>query len=100
VLPAAVVIDAVVRLLPDVLGGGEEATREESFSEGLLEHPQYTRPPEYRGMRVPALLLGGDHAAVATWRRTRAVERTARRRPDLLGRAKPGAGRRGAAADD
>ena len=58
-LPAAVVVDAVVRLLPGVLGGGEAATRDESFTDALLEHPQYTRPPEYRGMRVPAVLQGG-----------------------------------------
>jgi len=84
-LPAAVVIDSVVRLLPGVLGGGVEAVESESFSrEGLLEFPQYTRPPEFRGMRVPAELLGGDHAAVAEWRRKQALDRTARRRPDLL----------------
>jgi tRNA (guanine37-N1)-methyltransferase len=84
VLPAAVVIDAVTRLLPGVLGGGEEATREESFSEGLLEYPQYTRPPEFRGQRVPAVLLGGNHAAIAAWRSREALDRTRRRRPDLL----------------
>ncbi len=84
VLPAAVVIDAVVRLLPGVLGGGEQATVEESFTAGLLEYPHYTRPPEYRGLRVPAVLQGGDHAAVAAWRQARSLERTAVRRPDLL----------------
>lgn len=84
-LPAAVVIDTVVRLLPGVLGGGAEAVASESFSEdGLLEYPQYTRPPEFRGLRVPEELLGGDHAAVAAWRRRQALDRTARRRPDLL----------------
>ena len=84
-LPAAVVIDTVVRLLPGVLGGGAEAIASESFSEdGLLEFPQYTRPPEFRGMRVPGELLGGDHAAVAAWRRRQALDRTSRRRPDLL----------------
>lgn len=83
-LPAAVVVDAVVRLLPGVLGGGEAATRDESFTENLLEHPQYTRPPVFRGMRVPAVLQGGDHEAVAAWRRERALRATARRRPDLL----------------
>ncbi|MDD5708016.1 MAG: tRNA (guanosine(37)-N1)-methyltransferase TrmD [Kiritimatiellae bacterium] len=83
-LPAAVVVDAVVRLLPGVLGGGEAATREESFTENLLEHPQYTRPPEFRGMRVPDVLLGGNHAEVAAWQRERSRQRTARRRPDLL----------------
>ena len=83
-LPAAVVIDAVVRLLPGVLGGGAEATESESFTEGRLEFPQYTRPPEFRGMRVPEVLLGGDHAAVAEWRRRQSLDRTAKRRPDLL----------------
>jgi tRNA (guanine37-N1)-methyltransferase len=84
-LPAAVVVDAVVRLLPGVLGGGEEATRDESFTEGLLEFPQYTRPPAYRGMAVPEVLQGGNHAEVDAWRARQALDRTARRRPDLLG---------------
>jgi tRNA (guanine37-N1)-methyltransferase len=85
-LPAAVVIDAVVRLLPGVLGGGPEATESESFSdEGLLEFPHYTRPPAFRGMAVPDVLLGGNHAEVAAWRRRQSLDRTARRRPDLLG---------------
>ena len=83
-LPAAVVVDAVVRLLPGVLGGGPEATESESFTDGRLEFPQYTRPPEFRGMRVPDVLLGGDHAAVEAWRRRQSLDRTARRRPDLL----------------
>jgi len=83
-LPAAVVIDAVVRLLPGVLGGGEEATQDESFTEGMLEFPQYTRPPVYRGMRVPSVLQRGNHAEVAAWREAEALDRTARRRPDLL----------------
>ena len=84
VLPAAVVVDAVVRLLPGVLGGGEEATRDESFTEDLLEYPQYTRPAVYRGMAVPAVLQGGNHAEVDAWRAGQALDRTARRRPDLL----------------
>ncbi len=83
-LPAAVVVDAVVRLRPNVLGGGEAASREESFTEGMLEHPQYTRPPEFRGMRVPDVLLSGHHAEMARWRKERAQGRTARKRPDLL----------------
>lgn len=83
VLPAAVVIDAVVRLIPGVLGG-EGAAEQESFSEPLLEYPQYTRPPEFRGMKVPEELLSGDHAAIARWRRAQAEKRTAERRPDLL----------------
>ncbi len=85
VLPAAVVIDAVVRLIPGVLGG-EGAVEQESFSEPLLEYPQYTRPPEFRGMKVPEELLSGDHAAIAAWRRQQAEKRTAERRPDMLGR--------------
>jgi len=84
VLPAAVVVDAVVRLLPGVLGGGAEATRDESFSENLLEYPQYTRPPVYRGMAVPAVLQSGNHEDVEAWRGRQALDRTARRRPDLL----------------
>ena len=86
-LPAAVVADAVVRLLPGVLGAGEAATREESFTGGLLEFPQYTRPPAYRGMAVPDVLAGGNHAQVGAWRDWQALDRTARQRPDLLRRA-------------
>lgn len=83
VLPAAVVIDALVRLIPGVLGG-EESTEKESFSDKLLEYPQYTRPAEFRGMSVPAELLSGDHAAIAEWRRRESEKRTFERRPDLL----------------
>jgi tRNA (guanine37-N1)-methyltransferase len=90
VLPAAVVIDAAVRLIPGVLGGGSEATQDESFTEGLLEYPQYTRPPEYRGQRVPEILLGGNHQAIAAWRHEEAVKLTAARRPDLLETAEDG----------
>ncbi len=85
VLPAAVVIDAVARLRPGVLGGGEAATEDESFSSGLLEYPQYTRPPEFRGMKVPEILFTGDHGKIAQWRKGQAMERTAERRSDLLG---------------
>lgn len=84
VLPAAVIVDSVVRLLPGVLGGGEEATRDESFTTNLLEYPQYTRPPIYRGMSVPRVLQDGDHAKVAAWRREKALGLTRKRRPDLL----------------
>lgn len=84
VLPAAVIVDSVVRLLPGVLGGGEEATRDESFTTNLLEYPQYTRPPVYRGMSVPRVLQEGDHAKVAAWRREKALGLTRKRRPDLL----------------
>jgi len=83
-LPAAVVIDAVVRLLPGVLGGGPEAHELESFSEGLLDYPQYTRPPTYRGLEVPEILRSGDHAAVARWRNEQARAKTRASRPDLL----------------
>lgn len=83
-LPAAVVTDAVVRLLPGVLGGGEVATQDESFTESLLEFPQYTRPAIYRGMAVPDVLQSGNHADVAAWRKGQALDRTARQRPDLL----------------
>jgi tRNA (guanine37-N1)-methyltransferase len=82
-LPAMVVIDAVTRLLPGVLGDDESAT-EESFSEGLLEYPQYTRPAEFRGMKVPEMLLSGNHAEIARWRAEQARQRTQERRPDLL----------------
>ena len=82
--PAAVVlVDSLVRLLPGALGS-PQSTVEESFSEGLLEYPQYTRPPEFRGWRVPDVLLSGDHGAVERWRRERQIERTRARRPDLL----------------
>jgi tRNA (guanine37-N1)-methyltransferase len=81
-LPALVVIDAVIRLLPGAID--ELSTAEESFAAGLLEYPQYTRPPTFRGMDVPAILTSGDHGAVADWRRQRALERTRARRPDLL----------------
>ncbi len=82
--PAAVVlVDAVVRLLPGALGS-EESTIEESFADGLLEYPQYTRPPEFRGWKVPEILLSGDHGAVALWRREQQMARTRDRRPDLL----------------
>jgi tRNA (guanine37-N1)-methyltransferase len=84
-LAALVVVEAVARLLPDVLGN-EESARDESFAEGLLEYPQYTRPAEFRGWPVPEVLRSGDHGAVAAWRRTQALLRTAERRPDLLER--------------
>jgi tRNA (guanine37-N1)-methyltransferase len=82
-LPAMVVIDAVTRLLPGALGDGESA-QEESFSHGLLEYPHYTRPAEFRGMKVPETLLSGHHAEIGRWRAEQARLRTTRRRPDLL----------------
>jgi tRNA (guanine37-N1)-methyltransferase len=84
-LAALVVVDAVARLLPGVLAPG--STEEESHTGGLLEYPHYTRPPEFRGWRVPDVLLSGDHGAVARWRRKEALRRTRARRPDLLARA-------------
>jgi tRNA (guanine37-N1)-methyltransferase len=83
-LPAMVMIDAVARLLPGALGD-EASSVDESFSHGLLEYPHYTRPAEYRGLKVPEVLLGGHHAEIAAWRAGQARLRTARRRPDLLG---------------
>lgn len=82
-LPAMVVIDAVARLLPGALGD-DESSREESFTEGLLEYPQYTRPAEFCGMKVPEVLLSGNHAEIAKWRAAQSRARTAQRRPDLL----------------
>ncbi len=82
-LAAMVVVDAVVRLLPGVLSTSE-SWRDESHVEGLLEYPQYTRPPEFRGLRVPDVLLSGHHAQVAAWRRRQSLERTRDRRPELL----------------
>ena len=82
--PAAmVVVDAVVRLLPGALGSETSAVHE-SFSEGLLDHPQYTRPPEFRGMKVPEVLLSGNHAEIERWRKEAALQKTKRKRPDLL----------------
>jgi tRNA (guanine37-N1)-methyltransferase len=82
--PAAMVmIDAVVRLLPGALGS-ETSALFESFSEGLLDYPQYTRPPDFRGMKVPEVLLSGNHAEIARWRKEAALEKTRRKRPDLL----------------
>lgn len=82
--PAAlVVIDAIVRLLPGALGS-ETSAEHESFSEGLLDYPHYTRPPELRGLKVPDVLLTGNHAEIARWRREKALEKTRRNRPDLL----------------
>lgn len=83
VLPAAVIVDAVVRLLPGAIGG-EGATEQESFSDGYLEYPHYTRPDDFRGMLVPDVLKSGNHPAIAEWRRQQSEERTKKCRPDLL----------------
>lgn len=86
-LGAMIIADCVSRLIPGVLGS-EESSLDESFSdEGLLEYPQYTRPREFEGMAVPQVLLNGDHAKIAAWRREKAIEETIKRRPELLRRA-------------
>jgi tRNA (guanine37-N1)-methyltransferase len=85
-LPAMIIVDAVTRLIPGVLSCAESAV-DESYSSGLLEYPQYTRPAVFRGWSVPEVLLSGNHAAVARWRRERALHRTAKYRPDLLASA-------------
>ena len=85
-LAAMVIVDAVVRQLPGALGA-EEAVREDSHSSGLLEYPHYTRPRVFQGWEVPQVLLSGNHAEIASWRREQSIIRTLRRRPDLLERA-------------
>jgi tRNA (guanine37-N1)-methyltransferase len=85
-LAALVVVDAIARLIPGVLGA-EEASADDSFSQGLLEYPQYTRPREFAGKNVPDVLLSGDHQAIEQWRRVEALRRTWERRPDLISRA-------------
>lgn len=80
---AVVVVDALVRLIPGALGSETSAVNE-SFSDGLLDYPHYTRPPEFRGVRVPDILLSGHHAEIARWRREQALKKTERNRPDLL----------------
>ena len=82
-LAAMVVVDATARLVPGVLGHADSA-KDESFSNGWLEYPQYTRPAEFRGMTVPEMLLSGDHAAIAAWRQEQSRQRTRRQRPDLM----------------
>jgi tRNA (guanine37-N1)-methyltransferase len=82
-LPALVVLEAVTRLVPGVVGR-EESVARESFEDGLLDHPHYTRPQEFRGMRVPDVLVSGDHARIEEWRRRAAEEKTRKNRPDLL----------------
>jgi tRNA (guanine37-N1)-methyltransferase len=82
-LPAMVIADAVIRLLPGVLGD-ERCLEDESFENGMLEYPQYTRPAEYKGMRVPEVLMCGDHKKIERWKKEKALERTRERRPDML----------------
>lgn len=86
-LPALVLLEAVARLIPGVLGN-ETSSVNESFVDGLLDFPQYTRPAEFRGMEVPGVLLSGDHAAILKWRRRESLRRTLLKRPDLLGLAR------------
>ena len=84
-LAAAAMVDSIVRLLPGVLGGGPQATASESFGrDGLLEAPQYTHPPEFRGMKVPEVLLSGDHTKIEAWKKYEARKLTAKERPDLI----------------
>jgi tRNA (guanine37-N1)-methyltransferase len=82
-IAAIAVVDAVLRLIPGVLGD-DQSSQEETFSEGFLEYPQYTRPREYRGLEVPEILIGGHHANIEAWRYEQSVKRTQERRPDLL----------------
>lgn len=86
-LPAMVIIDAVARMIPGVLGAPDSA-QEDSFYEGLLDYPQYTRPPEFRGVKVPDVLLSGHHEMIRRWRRKESLRRTLLRRPDLLAKAR------------
>jgi tRNA (guanine37-N1)-methyltransferase len=83
-IAAVVVIDAIARLLPGVLGDDESAVQESFGASGLLDHPHYTRPAEWNGMKVPEVLLSGDHGKIARWRSEQALERTRKNRPDLL----------------
>ncbi len=92
-LPALIVVDAVARLLPGVLGDPDGAV-DDSHASGLLEYPHFTRPPEFRGEAVPEVLLSGDHARIARWRREQSLLRTLERRPDLLRKAELSAGDR------
>jgi len=82
-IPAMTVVDAIVRLIPGVVGR-KESLKEESFAEGLLEYPQYTRPADYKGKKVPKVLLSGNHKEIEGWRKEQAVKKTRKRRPDLL----------------
>lgn len=83
-IPAMALVDSVVRLIPGVLGSSESSLSE-SFSEGMLEYPQYTRPEDFRGMKVPEVLLSGNHQAIEEWRKEQALKKTQDRRPDLIG---------------
>jgi tRNA (guanine37-N1)-methyltransferase len=88
VLPALVITDAVVRLIPGVLGDDQSA-EQDSFAEGILDHPHFTRPSEYKGWKVPDVLLSGNHKAIAEWRKETALATTIKRRPDLIQPSSP-----------
>jgi tRNA (guanine37-N1)-methyltransferase len=89
-IAATLIVDAVARLIPGVLGEADSAA-DESFSDGLLEYPHYTRPADFRGLKVPEILLSGNHAAIEAWRKAEALKRTVERRPDLRTPTTPGA---------
>ena len=93
-----VVVDAIVRLIPGVFGS-EDSAKHDSHSDGLLQYPQYTRPATFRGWSVPEVLLSGNHAQIARWRRQQAIQRTSERRPDLIDKARPGQKEKGLPAD-
>ena len=83
-----VIMESIARLLPGVVGHGSDAIKDDSHTSGVLQHPQYTRPPEYKGLKVPEILLSGNHAAIEKLRRQQSLKKTLERRPDLLHRAK------------
>ena len=83
-LAAAVVSDAIIRLIPGVIGAGEKGIKDESFSTGILDYPQYTKPVKFRDMEVPEILLSGNHELISEWRRKKSIEKTKKNRPDLL----------------
>lgn len=98
-IAATVVVDAVARLIPGVLGEADSAA-DESFNNGLLEYPHYTRPSDFRGFKVPEILLSGNHAAIEAWRKAEAVKRTVERRPDLSADSADNAGSAGSAGNE
>ncbi|MEW6129348.1 MAG: tRNA (guanosine(37)-N1)-methyltransferase TrmD [Acidobacteriota bacterium] len=98
-IPAMVVVDAVTRLLPGALGC-EQSAEQDSFSSGMLDYPHYTRPAEYRGLKVPDVLLSGHHLEIEKWRRAKAFEKTRKRRPDLLEQQDSGCGIQGSGSEE
>ena len=83
-LAAAIVSDAIIRLIPGVIGAGEKGIKDESFSTGILDYPQYTKPVKFRDMKVPEILLSGNHELISEWRRKKSIDKTKKNRPDLL----------------